>query len=102
MGPIGARVKPHRPERPRSTAMDDTERGYTITREYDAPRPLVWRAISEAELFARWFGDQTELTIHEWDLRPGGEWRGTMVYEGGEIPWTGRFMEIDEPNRLVV
>jgi uncharacterized protein YndB with AHSA1/START domain len=82
--------------------MNDAERGYTITREYDAPRELVWRAITEADLFARWFGADTDLTIHQWDLKPSGDWRATMVYEGNEIPWAGRFLEIDEPNRLVV
>jgi uncharacterized protein YndB with AHSA1/START domain len=83
-------------------AADDAERGYTITRTYEAPRALVWRAITEADLFARWFGAETELVVHSWDLRPGGEWRGTMTYEGNEIPWLGRFIEVDEPERLVL
>jgi uncharacterized protein YndB with AHSA1/START domain len=80
----------------------DSMRGYTITRVYDAPRALVWRAISERDLFARWFGAETELEIHEWDFRPQGLWRGTMTYEGTEIPWVGKFVEIDEPSRLVL
>lgn len=76
--------------------------GYTITRTYDAPRELVWRAITEAELFAQWFGMDLQLDVHEWDLRPQGNWRATMFYEGNEMPWSGRFLEIDEPDRLAV
>jgi uncharacterized protein YndB with AHSA1/START domain len=82
------------------TAAQD--RGYTLTRTYDAPRAKVWRAISEADLFAQWFGAQVDLVIHSWDLREGGEWTGTMTYEGTEIPWAGRFVEVDEPSRLAV
>ena len=85
-----------------TTTPVDPERGYTLTRTFDAPAALVWRAITEEDLFARWFGAETELEIHEWDLRPDGHWRGTMTYEGQEIPWFGRFVEIDEPRRLVV
>jgi uncharacterized protein YndB with AHSA1/START domain len=83
--------------------MSDNEAaGYTLTRTYDAPRALVWRAISEGELFARWFGAEAEVEVHEWDLRPGGTWRATMRWGGGEMPWTGRFVEVREPERLVV
>jgi uncharacterized protein YndB with AHSA1/START domain len=78
------------------------DHGYTLTRIYDAPRPLVWRAITESELFARWFGAEFSVDVHQWDLRPGGEWRAIMHYQGNEMPWAGRFVEIDEPERLVV
>ena len=78
------------------------DRGYTLTRTYDAPRAKVWRAISEADLFAKWFGAEVDLVIHSWDLRQGGEWSGTMTYQGTDIPWAGRFVEVDEPHRLAV
>ncbi len=86
---------------PEPTATD-AERGYTISRTFDAPRALVWRAITEADLFAQWFSGDVPLEIHQWDLRPSGEYRATMTYEGNEMPWSGRFLEIDEPERLVV
>jgi uncharacterized protein YndB with AHSA1/START domain len=62
----------------------------------------VWRAITESELFARWFGAGLTVEVHQWDLRADGEWRATMHYEGNKMPWAGRFVEIDEPERLVV
>jgi uncharacterized protein YndB with AHSA1/START domain len=81
----------------------DPDRGYTLTRTFEAPRALVWRAISEADLFAQWFGAGTDrVEVHQWDLEPGGMWRATMHYEGRELPWTGRFEEVDEPERLVI
>lgn len=80
----------------------NAQRGYTITRTYDFPRSLVWRAITEKDLFAQWFGADADMVIHQWDLRPSGEWRATMTFEGNEMLWAGRFLEIDEPERLVV
>ena len=82
------------------TAPED--RGFTLTRTFDAPRAKVWRAISEADLFARWFGADVDLVVTSWDFREGGEYRATMTYEGTEIPWAGRFVEIDAPSRLAV
>jgi uncharacterized protein YndB with AHSA1/START domain len=103
----GATVNAESGTDPRSTIMpepstDDAERGYTITRTFDAPQALVWRAITEADLFAQWFSGDIPLEIHQWDLRPSGEYRATMTYEGNQMPWSGRFLEIDEPERLVV
>jgi uncharacterized protein YndB with AHSA1/START domain len=80
----------------------DATRGFTLTRTFPAPRTVVWRAISERELFARWFGADVEFDLTEWDLREGGVWRGTMTYEGNEIPWVGRFVVVDEPERLAI
>ena len=82
------------------TAPED--RGFTLTRTFDAPRAKVWRAISEADLFARWFGADVDLVVTSWDFREGGDYRATMTYEGTEIPWAGRFVEIDPPSRLAV
>jgi uncharacterized protein YndB with AHSA1/START domain len=79
------------------------ERGYTLTRRFEAPRALVWQAITAPDLFARWFGAGTEgVEVLEWDLRPGGRWRATMRHQGDDLPWVGRFVEIEEPGRLVL
>ena len=80
----------------------DADRGYTLVRTFDAPRAKVWRAITEADLFARWFGADLDVEITEWNLSEGGGWKAVMTYEGNAINWAGRFVEVDEPNRLAV
>lgn len=78
----------------------------TVTRVLDAPRPLVWKMFTEPEHFAHWFGTPpytTPLETITLDVRPGGEFRATMVHEtdGTELPFFGHFREIVEPERLV-
>ncbi len=53
---------------------------YIQDRTFDAPRPLVWRAWTEPDLLARWYGPGIETVIHEFDLRPGGVWRNEMKW----------------------
>ncbi len=78
----------------------------TVTREFDAPRELVWNMFTEPEHFTHWFGTPpftTPLSTITMDVRPGGEFRATMVHEtdGTELPFVGRFTEVVEPERLV-
>jgi uncharacterized protein YndB with AHSA1/START domain len=74
-----------------------------ITREFDAPRHLVWRAYTEPELIKRWWsGKRGEVTSGEVDLRVGGTWRYVMVAnEGFEVAFHGTFREIAPNDRLV-
>jgi uncharacterized protein YndB with AHSA1/START domain len=74
-----------------------------ITREFDAPRHLVWRAWTTPELVKRWWsGRQGEMTLAEIDLRVGGRWRYVMTTnDGGEIAFSGEYQEIVENERLV-
>lgn len=84
------------------TPAADHERGYTLTRTFDAPRALVWQAITQPDLFARWWGaEAARVDVHQWDLEPGGLWHATMHVLGNDIPWSGRFEEVDAPERLV-
>lgn len=81
-------------------------REFTITRLFDAPRELVFRAWTDPAHLASWFGPRgttTPLSSIEVDLRPGGRWRACMVREdnGEEFPSGGVYREIVEPERLV-
>jgi uncharacterized protein YndB with AHSA1/START domain len=79
------------------------ERGYTLTRTFDAPREAVWEAWTTPEHFAVWFGtDDVPMEDVDLDVRPGGEWRGVMIYEGRRINWSGIYIEVVEPEKLVV
>ena len=74
-----------------------------ITREFDAPRHLVYRAWTEPELVKRWWsGERGEMTIAEIDLRVGGGWRYVMVTdEGFEVAFHGEYREIVPNERIV-
>src|SRR5438067_4188161 len=74
-----------------------------ITREFDAPRHLVYKAWTTPELIKRWWsGDRGEVTIAELDLRVGGSWRYVMTANGGfEVAFHGEYREI-VPNERVV
>jgi uncharacterized protein YndB with AHSA1/START domain len=74
-----------------------------ITREFDAPRHLVYRAWTEPELIRRWWhAKRGEVTAVEVDLRPGGRWRYAMVADGGfEVGFHGEYREV-VPNEKIV
>ncbi len=74
-----------------------------ITREFAAPRHLVWRAWTEPELIARWWaGERGRVTSVEVDLRAGGRWRYAMATDDGtEVGFHGEYREIVAPERMV-
>jgi uncharacterized protein YndB with AHSA1/START domain len=74
-----------------------------ITREFDAPRHLVYRAWTTPELVRRWWsGHRGEMTVVDIDLRVGGRWRYVMVASGGyEVAFHGEFREIVPNERIV-
>jgi uncharacterized protein YndB with AHSA1/START domain len=74
-----------------------------ITREFAAPRHLVYRAWSTPELVKRWWhARRGKVTVAEMDLRVGGRWRLVMVTEGGfEVGFHGEYREIVPNERIV-
>jgi uncharacterized protein YndB with AHSA1/START domain len=87
-------------------APDPVAAGITITRVFDAPRELVFRAWTEPKQFPRWFGprdSEVPLSTVSMDVRPGGAWRATMIAgpDRQEIRWKGVYREVVEPECLV-
>ncbi|HEX5898308.1 MAG TPA: SRPBCC family protein [Solirubrobacteraceae bacterium] len=80
-----------------------TDEQILITREFDAPRHLVYRAWTTPELVKRWWsGERGEVTSAEIDLRVGGTWRYVMVAHGGfEVAFHGEYREIVPDERIV-
>jgi uncharacterized protein YndB with AHSA1/START domain len=74
-----------------------------ITREFDAPKELVYKAWTTPELVRRWWSAKRgEVTVAEIDLRVGGTWRYVMIADGGfEVAFHGEYREIVPNERLV-
>jgi uncharacterized protein YndB with AHSA1/START domain len=74
-----------------------------ITREFDAPRHLVYRAWTTPELVSRWYGgNHGEVTSAEIDLRVGGTWRYvTSSGAGPDFAFHGEYREIVPNERIV-
>ena len=74
-----------------------------ITREFDAPKHLVYKAWTTPELVKRWWNAKRgEVTIAEIDLRVGGKWRSVMVADDGvEVGFHGEYREIVPNERIV-
>ena len=74
-----------------------------ITREFDAPKHLVYRSWTTPGLVKRWWGGgRGEVKVVEIDLRVGGAWRCVMVTDGGsEVAFRGEYREIVPNERIV-
>ena len=86
-----------------ATVTLPTDEQILITREFDAPKNLVYEAWTKPELVRRWWhAKRGEMTVCEIDLRVGGTWRYVMVAEGGfEVGFHGEFREIVPNERIV-
>jgi ABC-type polysaccharide/polyol phosphate transport system ATPase subunit/uncharacterized protein YndB with AHSA1/START domain len=100
------RLDQHQPEIP-GMAEAVSAQEITITRVFDAPRELVWRAWTEPEQLVRWWGPRgwtARLETATTDVRPGGTFRLTNVNDedGIEVPQEAVYREVAKPERLVV
>jgi uncharacterized protein YndB with AHSA1/START domain len=87
----------------KATVTLPSDREILITREFDAPRHLVYKAWTTPELVERWWsGHRGKVTSAEIDLRVGGRWRYVMVANGGfEVAFHGEYREIVPDERIV-
>ncbi len=86
-----------------ATVSLPTDEQILITREFDAPKHLVYEAWTTPELVGRWWNAKRgEVTVVEIDLRVGGAWRYVMVADGGfEVGFHGEYREIVPNERIV-
>jgi uncharacterized protein YndB with AHSA1/START domain len=80
-----------------------TDEQILVTRQFDAPRRLVYRALTEPELVMRWWtAGRAEATIVEIDLWVGGRWRYLMTLpDRTKVAFHGQYREIIPDQRLV-
>jgi uncharacterized protein YndB with AHSA1/START domain len=89
-----------RPAAATLTMPSDTE--LVITRDFNAPRELVFDAFTRPEHVKRWWGMcGSSVPTCEIDLRVGGRWRWVLSAPGGEHVFSGTYLEIVRPGRLV-
>jgi uncharacterized protein YndB with AHSA1/START domain len=86
-----------------ATVTLPTDEQILITREFDAPKHLVYKAWTTPELVRRWWtAKRGEATVCEIDLRVGGKWRSVMVLpDGFEVGFHGEYREIVPNERIV-
>ena len=81
-----------------------SDREITLTRLFDAPRPLVWEAMSKPEHVKRWWGaldDKHSMAVCEIDFRVGGAWHFVGQGPKGTYGFHGEYREIVPPERVV-
>jgi uncharacterized protein YndB with AHSA1/START domain len=80
-----------------------TDEQILITREFDAPKHLVYKAYTTPELVRRWWhAGRGEMTVCDIDLRVGGKWRYLMVTpDGTEVGFHGEYRELVPNERIV-
>jgi uncharacterized protein YndB with AHSA1/START domain len=86
-----------------ATVTLPTDEQILITREFDAPKELVYKAYTTPELVRRWWhAKRGEMTVADIDLSVGGTWRYVMVTpDGFEVGFHGEFREIVPNERIV-
>lgn len=87
------------------TVTTPSEREIRLTRLFDAPRALVFEAMTRPEHVREWWGrlgDGYSVPECEIDLRPGGRWRFVnLTPKGLRVVFSGEYREIDPPSRIV-
>lgn len=83
------------------TLPSDTE--ILITREFDAPARLIYKAYTTPELVKRWWhANRGTCTTADIDLRVGGKWRWVMMTDSGfEVAFHGEYKELVPDERIV-
>ena len=86
-----------------ATVTLPTNEQILVTREFDAPKHLVFEAWTRPELVKRWWhANRGEVTLVEIDLRAGGKWRRVMVTpDGFEVGFHGEYREVVPGERIV-
>ena len=86
-----------------ATVSLPTDEQILITREFAAPKELVYKAWTTPELVKRWWhANRGEVTVAEIDLRVGGKWRYVAVTtDGFEVAFHGEYREIVPNERIV-
>src|SRR5262245_66608961 len=87
----------------KATLTTPSDLEIVMTRVFDAPRELVFKAHTDPKMVPQWWGLRTNTTtVDKMDMRPGGVWRFVQRDpQGNEYAFNGVYREIVPPERLV-
>src|ERR1700730_2048761 len=91
------------PEKTTHILAEPGKQEMLITREFDAPRELVFKACMDPKLISQWWGPRNLSTlVDKMDVRPGGEWRFiNRDAQGQEYGFHGVYHDIQAPERII-
>ena len=84
----------------KATLTKPGDRELRVERIFDAPRDRVWRAMTEPELLAQWWGRGNKLVVERFELERGGHWRFVEHSDHGVHGFEGRYREVTPPEHL--
>jgi uncharacterized protein YndB with AHSA1/START domain len=84
-----------------ATITTPSDRSIRIERIFNAPRSRVWRAFTDPEQVAQWWGRGNELVIERMEVERGGHWRYVENAPSGKHGFEGRYREVTPEDRLV-
>jgi len=85
----------------KATVTTRGDRQIRVERIFNAPRERVWRAMTDPELVALWWGRGNKLVVERMEVEPGGHWRFVEHSPDGIHGFEGRFSEVTPPERVV-
>jgi uncharacterized protein YndB with AHSA1/START domain len=86
----------------KATITKPTDRTILIERIFNAPRDRVWRAMTERDLVAQWWGRGNKLDIEKFEVERGGHWRFVEHAKEGSTGFEGRYREVVPQERIVM
>jgi uncharacterized protein YndB with AHSA1/START domain len=86
---------------PHMSVTTPAEREIHVERIFNAPRDVVWKAMTEPELIAQWWGRGNKLDVERYEAVRGGHWRFVEHGPEGTSGFEGRFREVAPPERIV-
>ena len=85
----------------KATITTPSDRDIRIERIFNAPRERVWRALTDRELVAQWWGRGNKVVIERMEVERGGHWRFVEHSNDGVHGFEGRYSEVVPPERIV-
>jgi uncharacterized protein YndB with AHSA1/START domain len=85
----------------KATVTTPSDREIHIERIFNAPRERVWKAMTDPDLVAQWWGRGNKLVIERFEPKRGGHWRFVEHGPEGVHGFEGRFREVTPPERVV-